>query len=329
MRNKQYSLTALLAFLVVFVLGAPAAFAGSEIVVSIRYLMPKGMSHAHLFLYRDDGKLLRQLTRENSGQDFNPIFSPDGKNIVFTREKPNGALEHWSIQPLGRGLTRLKNVPAWYKGAKDSPHFANIDLSRSLEATPPGPPQYGSPDSSMVITLRVLPDDPDAEINGPKHGKNFLIKDLKTIEEAEAGKLPGFEGLFSILTLTQPLEQHFLIERGMRLAFFGLHLNSTDGDTSYVLDLFGPAAKWRIVRLSPNWAIPFPLPGEPAFLTLTSVRNVRLPGSRKTIDSSYIERWDVGLHKARFARTGNAISYGASMYRPGKTPSVVTILRRN
>jgi hypothetical protein len=62
------------------------ANAASEIVVAIRYLQAQGESHAHLFLYREDGTLLRQLTKEDSGQDLDPIFAPDGETIVFTRD---------------------------------------------------------------------------------------------------------------------------------------------------------------------------------------------------------------------------------------------------
>jgi hypothetical protein len=53
--------------------GAPAQSA-SEIVIAIRYLQAEGTSHAHLYLYREDGKLLRQLTNDNSGQDSAPIL---------------------------------------------------------------------------------------------------------------------------------------------------------------------------------------------------------------------------------------------------------------
>ena len=212
---------ALLASFACVVSGATAARAASEIVVSIRYLLPTGTSHAHLFLYREDGKLLRQLTNDNSGQDFNPIFSPDGETIAFTREKPKNVREFWSVKPLGSGLTQLKSAPAWYKATKNSPHFASIDLARSLEATPPGPPRYGSADGTLDITLLVLPDDPDRDVDGPGHGKDFLIKNRKTGEQVQAGKLPGFEGLYDILTLTQRQEEHFLFESGLRLAFFG------------------------------------------------------------------------------------------------------------
>ena len=62
-----------------------------EIVIAIRYLQAEGTSHAHLYLYREDGKLLRQLTNDNSGQDSVPIFAPDGSVIVFTHEKSDNA----------------------------------------------------------------------------------------------------------------------------------------------------------------------------------------------------------------------------------------------
>src|ERR1700730_19014295 len=86
--------------------------AASEIVVAIRYLQAEGTSHSHLYLYRDDGKFLRQLTNDNSGQDVDPIFAPGGATIVFTREKPdNSPLEFWSVEPLGSDLRKLDSVP--------------------------------------------------------------------------------------------------------------------------------------------------------------------------------------------------------------------------
>jgi len=66
-------------------LGTPAGGA-PEIVLAIRYLQAEGSSHSHLYLYREDGRPLRQLTNDNSGQDSAAIFAPDGANIVFIRE---------------------------------------------------------------------------------------------------------------------------------------------------------------------------------------------------------------------------------------------------
>ena len=77
-----------LAAAVLALITATETRADSEIVIAIRYLQAEGTSHSHLYLYREDGKLLRQLTRDNTGQDVDPIFASDGETIVFTREKP-------------------------------------------------------------------------------------------------------------------------------------------------------------------------------------------------------------------------------------------------
>ena len=66
----------------IVVLFAANARAASEIVVAIRYLQAEGVSHSHLYLYRDNGKFLRQLTNDNSGQDVDPIFAPDGESRI-------------------------------------------------------------------------------------------------------------------------------------------------------------------------------------------------------------------------------------------------------
>ena len=123
-----------IAALILFV--AVDLHAASEIVVAIRYLQAEGTSHSHLYLYRDDGKFLRQLTNDNSGQDVDPVFSADGATIVFTREKPdNSPLEFWSVQPLGTDLRKLDSVPDWYEQAKTSLYFTNRDAAPATECT--------------------------------------------------------------------------------------------------------------------------------------------------------------------------------------------------
>src|SRR5258705_6095981 len=107
------------------------AHAESELVIAIRYLHAQGTSHSHLYLYREDGKLLRQLTKDNSGQDSGPIFAPDGATIVFTREKPGNVREVWSIDPRGAGVKKLEAAPDWYIQAKSSPYFTNVEPQES------------------------------------------------------------------------------------------------------------------------------------------------------------------------------------------------------
>ena len=85
----------------IFVLMPIGAQAGAEIVIAIRYLQAEGASQSHLYLFREDGKLLGQLTDDNSGQDSAPIFSADGETIVFTREEAKDVNEIWSIEPRG------------------------------------------------------------------------------------------------------------------------------------------------------------------------------------------------------------------------------------
>jgi hypothetical protein len=301
------------------------AQAASEVVVAIRYLEAKGTSHAHLFLYREDGKFLRQLTKEDSGQDLDPIFAPDGETIVFTREISENKFEFWSVAPSGGALKRLETAPEWYSAAKSSPYFAWPDQgSGDDESSPPfgeRSPHFRAPDGSVELILREVKGDEDDSINGPEHGKHYLLRDLKSGKDVEFPKLPGFEGAVEQLQL-KGREDRFLLEPPLHLAFFGVHLNSTDGDTNYALDL----TNRRFVRLSPNWAAPVPLPGEPAFLAMVYVRYVPISGSKKTANCSYLERWDASLNKVRYAREGTAaICYGASMYRPGKMPATITV----
>ena len=308
--------------------------AASEIVVAIRYLQAEGTSHSHLYLYRDDGKFLRQLTNDNSGQDVDPIFAPDGATIVFTREKPDSSpLEFWSVPPLGSDLKKLDSVPDWYEQTKTSSYFTNRDVSPAPESPAPSASSspagligerksYKAPDGSVELILRLDPSDPDDQVNGERHGKHYVIRYLKTGIQADFGALPGFFGAAEILHENQNQDRQFLFDGLLRVAFFGLHLNSTDGDTSFALDLNGP----RFVQLSPNWAAPIPLPGEGAFLTLTENRYLPIPGTNKTVNCSYMEHWDAQLQKIRYARPNvPAICYGASMYRPDRTPAVIAV----
>jgi hypothetical protein len=317
-------------------LTAISAHATAEIVIAIRYLQAEGTSHSHLYLYREDGKLLRQLTKDDSGQDSAPIFAPDGNVIAFTRQKSNDVREFWSVDPLGKAVKKLEAAPDWYTSTKSSPYFTNVEPEESASPSPSASPEesasptatpvptYKSPDGSVELILREDPNSEDDQIDGPGHGKHSLLRNLKTGAETEFDKISGFYGVFGLLHDNQDKDQHFLFDGPLRLAFFDLHLNSTDGDTVFALDLTGP----RLVRLSPNWAAPIPLPGEAAFLTFTENRYVPIPASKKTANCSYMEHWDEKLNNIRYAREKSAaLCYGASMYRPGKNPTVITLRR--
>jgi len=300
------------------------AVADPEIVVAIRYLKAEGTSHAQLFLFRQDGRLLRQLTHENTAQVTNPRFAPDGETIVFTREL-TASKEYWSVEPHGKNLQVLPSAPAWYDKKNDAPFFTNLEES-SAGPNPDAPSEeqkevtFSSPDGSTQLVLKQTEDEDD-QVDGTGHGKHYEVRDTSSGKTIEFKNLPGFEGVFEILHGSEDKDRHFLIQPPLRVAFFGLHLDSSAGDTTYALDL----NVLRLVRLSPNWATPIPLPGEPAFLTLTEVRYVKIPNSTKTANCSYLERWDASLHKIRYGTDAAAICYGASLYRPGMTPAVVSV----
>lgn len=371
-------------------LTATAARSDSEIVIAIRYLQAKGTSHSHLYLYREDGKLLRQLTNDNSGQDSDPIFSPNGETIVFAREKQNDTREFWSVDPLGKKLKKLDAAPDWYSAAKPSPASTPDAKQESSESAPTSPPEQSASPSTMTETIQqdqhqsmtALDAVADAKDSAPqiikasdgsgeifwRKGKedeaaeeelNWVMwfRDSKSGQETEIGRLPAFPS-FEPLQIRKGKDPQFLFEGPLRLTFFSTHLDSQSGSTVMAFDF----NKRKLIRLSPNWADPVPLPGEAAFLTLTENRYVQIPGSTMTANCSYIERWGAnitedcsekrwaatikaeffedeswhdlelerpicaGEPEVRYARKNSAaICYGASMYRPGKSPAVITI----
>ena len=124
---------------------AGGAYADSELVIAIRYLQAEGTSHSHLYLYHEEGKLLRQLTNDNSGQDVAPIFARSGETIVFTRERLHKVIEYWTIKPRGEGLKKLDAAPSWYVEAKTSPYFTNLEPETENSPVPMPRPNQASP----------------------------------------------------------------------------------------------------------------------------------------------------------------------------------------
>src|ERR1035437_8597258 len=56
------------------------------VVVSVRhYVASAERSYYHLYLYTGDGKLVQQLTDVANMDDYDPVLSPDGKQVCFRR----------------------------------------------------------------------------------------------------------------------------------------------------------------------------------------------------------------------------------------------------
>jgi dipeptidyl aminopeptidase/acylaminoacyl peptidase len=304
-----------------------------QIAVSIRYLQIKGTSHAHIYLYTGDGKLIRQLTRDQTGQDVDPVFAPEGREIVFTRKAKTGD-QTWSVTTLGTGAHRVSAVPAWYQNkTEDTPRFTFLSMewerwyknlpedgaspSPSPTSTP-RPFKLVAPDGSVELILNSTGDN-QKDYEEEQRGKLYRLRDLKSGEESLIGDWPGFETIWDPLHLRKEENSYFLIQPPLRTIFFFRHLNSTDGDTVYALDL----NQKHVVRLSPNYATPIPVSGEPIFFTVAEERYLPLGDGKRTVNCSYLDRWDADFRKIRYARSSPAIFGGASVFRSGKLPLTI------
>jgi hypothetical protein len=318
----------------IFWIIAAQSFAGDEmkIAVSIRYLQIEGVSHAHIYLYSGDGKLIRQLSNGPAGQDIDPIFAPDGREIVFTRKLKQGE-EVWAVDTAGKNLHALNTAPSWYdRKADDTPQFTLLNMEwenwhknlakTGSDATPhpsptltPEPTRLVAPDNSAELILDRT-GDPEKDYDNGELGKLYRFRDLKTGQESLLGTWPGFETMWDPLHLRRHETTYFLIQPPLRTVFFFVHLNSTDGDTVYALDL----NRQRVVRLSSNNATPVPLTGYAGFFAVAEERYLPLGDGKRTVNCSYLDRWDAEFKKVRYARSAPAIFGGASVFRPGQPP---------
>jgi len=326
----------------------------SLVVVAIRYVKAYGISHAHLYLYEENGKFLRQLTNFKTGQDHNPLFSDDGtlivftrtsdtdggKNVVYAKSNTPSEVEYWQVGVDGKKLQRLPIAPEWYKNSKDAAYFTTeVPTGWPKDQLLPGEPneqvqqdgdssvadlkklpvsKFISQDGNYELVLKLAEDDLNSD--GPGNGKLYELRNLKTGKRYQLGSLPNYLGLYDLLHSSEDPHNLFLIDGNLRLVFFQIHLNSTDGDTVYALDLKKP----QLVRLSDNYSTPIPIPEEPAFLAWTDQRYVPIPYSKKTANCSYLAHWDANLQEIDYFNPNTAPNcYGASLYREGKKPSVL------
>lgn len=287
--------------------------APGEIVVVNRYLQQSGESHAHLYLYREDGKLLRQLTNDERGQDETPVFAPDGETIVFTRELPDHTKQCWSIEPRGGNLHGLPAAPDWYTSTQSSPSFNG---NSGVEGT--NQRAFPTPDGHGEVQLIPAPDEDPQDIF------KWIVR-LRTGDHSQPVELGRVEGSGTPDLLSCPAVSAapcFLREGAWTVAFCEIHRDSTDGSSLHAIDL---GAK-RFVELSANGALAYPLPGEAAFLSSTSERYTPFGDGKRTANCNYVDRWDPTWQRIRYSREkAPAANYGASMYRPGRTPTVITI----
>jgi Tol biopolymer transport system component len=116
--------------------------------------------HDDVFIVNADGSGLRQLT--HTGDAWNPVWSADGREIVFARASYYVSVQHqtegitasmWTVHPDGTGLRQLTPVVA---GQDDQPgSFSPDGRWLAFTRTEPSPPTGLLPNTSSVYLLEL------------------------------------------------------------------------------------------------------------------------------------------------------------------------------
>ncbi|KAB2640502.1 MAG: hypothetical protein DVB25_03925 [Verrucomicrobia bacterium] len=331
------------------------------VVVAIRYYLTEGTSHGHVYLFDADAKELRQLTRDNEGQDHDPVFSPDGGSIVYRRRLAGG--EQWrSIGSGGEGDQALEQAPAWHQKSAMAP--ARFDYpkvgtilgqpggGRSYTTSKPGDIVFKMSGGELELVLKDAAHqaDPNDPLWYPKapflrvkgQAEDLAIEALPVFgPKRDPGVAAFWTGPLArgwVADEHKPNDDHavfgstgesvlllddspFFVVPPMRAAFFAQHRNSTIGTGLFAADL----NTRRLYELSPNGGSIFPLPGLPLFACVGEQRYLPLGNSNKTVNCSYLDLWDARLRRMRFAEKKPGIFYGASLFVEATPAQVITI----
>ena len=299
-KERQKTLRLLLC-LFVFIASARA----SDVAVSIRYLHAQGKSHAAIFLFDGQGKLVRQLTKPGEDQDFAPVFSPDGNEIVFRRgHSEEDAKKLFIVDRQGKKTRAIEGEsPAWYGRRVVAKPFGDSDSLDTEPETKDAVRTFASPDGTLALVLKPNP---------------FLREKKGPLQPL--AEMPGFSVFWYVrLDHGSP----FLIMPKLRVAFFGGEELSTLGNTIYALDV----DRKRIVKLSNNGAVAYPWPGQGSFFAVASSRYEPL-GDGRTVNCSYLDWYHATMKRTRF---GHALGKygGASVFIAGEQPFTIPYLEFN
>lgn len=280
----------------------------ADVAISIRYLHPKGKSHAAIFLFGTDGKLIRQITEPNDSQDVNPSFAPDGKSIIFTSE--NDSTRKRVLVSLDLASRAAKVIagepPAWYKDRVIAKGFSGDD---GAAAPAPARDTYSTADGAYTIVLK-----PSKEKDADESDKEAFLRIGQKPALIPFRKIPGFVSFWMLHKADAPFPP---IAQPRIAVFDGSH-NSTDGTQFYVLDLVGQ----RIVQLSPNGGEIFPWAGHTGFFADAQSRYEDL-GDGRTVNCDYLDFYNEKLQRTRFGHALGRFS-GASIFVPdGKSFNIV------
>jgi len=307
------------------------------VIVASRHFLTKGNSNVHLYLYGLDGKLRRQLTNTGGLDDELPAFDYDGRTVIFTRSASDSAhrdLAGRYILDLGSGkLRRLSPGITHNEDEQDyQPSLALENLSGEDNLTWTSDPSLGadvtfirSLDGAFTITSRPHPMPGD-----PGGGSRLILLRTKSHPKAVwIGDLPGagkdadysfesfyYGGLFA--TGNTP----FICGSRFNAMFLSHHLDSTDGDAIWGLDL--NARRWT--QMSGNGGSIYHAPGGNGVFFVNSSLYEQWPGRKyHSIDCAYLEWRDANLKRSRLGPPLSSF-YGAAIhFAPGQNSVISEI----
>lgn len=330
----------------------------ARIVVAIRYLQVRGTSHGHLYVYRGDGKFLRQLTASEAGHDCDPVFSSDGKQVVFCRREKSGD-KFWTVRVENARARSLDAAPEWYRVAIKQ-HVAKFDYppfvplphdphqQRLSDYVKPGDVVYSAPDNSVDIVLKDNPS--EAHPAADWYPKDPYLRNSKTQTDIPVSKLP-FVSLGTTSTAAENEMRHaagggepysstdqkevgnidgmlfynaspFLLAGPLRVAFVRQHRGSTFCEGFFALDL----NTQRVYEVTPNCGEIIPISEAPAFFCICNERYLPLGDGKRTVNCSFLDLWTSDLKHVRFSKPKVARYSGGSIFRP-HADQPVTIIR--
>jgi hypothetical protein len=272
-------------FLIALRLSSASGHADSDpcVVISMRQYLIEGSSRIHLYLYGMDGVFKKALTNDPGFNDLNPVFDYEGKAILFTREATDKAHEtqagQYIVDIASATLRRYnpkedfftRSYPDMFESAfaPGSIGWVNIDASA-----------YHSPDGQFTLTAKPNPK-PVAYAQPDYPGNIWSLQQGDKPAFAVAG-LPGFipaaeiDGYESFFIGNG---SPYITAPGMALVFLRHHLDSTDGEEIWGLDL---------------------PPSVPGVYVVSNALYQPLGKTGKTVNCSYLEWWDAHLKETRF-----------------------------
>ena len=282
-----------------------------DVAVSIRYLAPKGVSHAAIYLFDGQGKLVRQLSEPGDDQDYAPAFSPDGKEVLFRRvHGDDDAKRFFSVDRDGTNTHAVEGkLPSWFTDRTMAKAFGDSDsLADEPEKKEPVR-TLATTDGKLALVLKPNPADEE-------HPLAFLREKKGPLQPL--AKMPGFS-VFWFATLDDG--SPFFLTPKLRAAFYCGEHDSTNGTATYALDLL----RKRIVKLSANGAEAYPWPGHDGFFVAASSRYEPLGDGKRTVNCSYLDWYDATMQRVRF---GHALGKfgGASVFTAGEPPLSIPYL---